>query len=84
VNGNPVHEQRLASCGRATLLTQVAIMDDDGRLLDAGDRGEIVIRGNLVMKGYVNNPAATEEASRFGWHHTGDIGLMDSDGLCTS
>jgi acyl-CoA synthetase (AMP-forming)/AMP-acid ligase II len=80
VSGNPVHEQRLASCGRATLLTQVAIMDDDGRLLDAGDRGEIVIRGNLVMKGYVNNPAATEEASRFGWHHTGDIGLMDSDG----
>ncbi|MBU3738021.1 MAG: AMP-binding protein [Rhodoferax sp.] len=80
VDGDPAAERRLASCGRATPFTPVAIMDDDGRLLPAESRGEIVVRGNLVMKGYLHNPAATEEASRFGWHHTGDIGLMDEDG----
>ena len=71
---------RLASCGRSTLLTEVAIMNDDGRLLPAGERGEIVVRGPLVMTGYYGNPEATAEASRHGWHHTGDIGYRDVDG----
>ena len=81
VVGDPEREHRLASCGRPTLLTPVAIMDDDGNLLAAGERGEIVVRGDLVMKGYYKNPEATEEASLFGWHHTGDIGRIDKDGL---
>ena len=68
------------SCGRPTVFTQVEIMDDDGRLLAPNERGEIVVRGTLVMKGYYRNPKATEEASRFGWHHTGDIGFKDDDG----
>ena len=80
VIGDPVKERRLASCGRATLLTPVEIMDDDGKLLAAGEKGEIVVRGNLVMPGYYNNPEATREASTFGWHHTGDIGIKDADG----
>ncbi|MCC7183831.1 MAG: AMP-binding protein [Rhodocyclaceae bacterium] len=73
-------DARLASCGRATPFTQVGIMDDDGHLLPCGERGEIVVRGNLVMKGYYKNPDATAEASRHGWHHTGDIGQMDEAG----
>jgi acyl-CoA synthetase (AMP-forming)/AMP-acid ligase II len=38
------------------------------------------VRSNLIMKGYYKNPQATEEASKFGWHHTGDIGVIDADG----
>ncbi len=81
VIGDPKLERRLMSCGRPTIFTQVEIMDDDGKILGPEEKGEIVTRGNLVMKGYFNQPQATEEASRFGWHHTGDIGLKDADGF---
>jgi acyl-CoA synthetase (AMP-forming)/AMP-acid ligase II len=70
---------RFASAGRPTPLTRVAIVDGDGRLLPRGERGEIVVRGPLVMAGYYKNPAATAEASRGGWHHTGDIGYLNED-----
>ncbi len=72
--------ERLSSAGRPTPLTTVAIMDDAGVLLGPGQRGEIVVRGPLVMAGYYKNPLATAEASVHGWHHTGDIGYLDSDG----
>ena len=42
--------------------------------------GEVVLRGNTLMKGYLKNPAATEEAFREGWFHTGDLAVMHSDG----
>jgi acyl-CoA synthetase (AMP-forming)/AMP-acid ligase II len=54
-------------------------MDDKGTLRPPGERGEIVVRSSLVMAGYYKNPQATAEASKFGWHHTGDIGYLDSD-----
>jgi acyl-CoA synthetase (AMP-forming)/AMP-acid ligase II len=71
--------ERLSSAGRPTPLTTLAIMDDDGRLLGRGERGEIVVRGPLVMAGYYKNPQASAEAARHGWHHTGDIGYLDQD-----
>ncbi|WP_410676252.1 AMP-binding protein [Amycolatopsis sp. cmx-4-68] len=70
---------RFASAGKPTPLTQVAIVDSDDRFLPAGERGEIVVRGPLVMAGYYQDPAATAAVSRGGWHHTGDIGYLDSD-----
>ncbi|WP_163701896.1 acyl-CoA synthetase [Mycolicibacterium sarraceniae] len=74
-----VATERLSSAGRPTPLTTVAIMSDEGTLLPTGQRGEIVVRGPLVMDGYHLNPEATAEVSTFGWHHTGDIGYLDAD-----
>ena len=76
-----VARERLASAGRPTPLVTVAIMDSEGSLLAPGERGEIVVRGSLVMRGYYRNPEATAEASANGWHHTGDIGFLDPDGF---
>jgi long-chain acyl-CoA synthetase len=55
-------------------------VDDQDCPLPAGERGEIVIRGHNVMKGYYKRPAETAEALRGGWFHTGDIGVIDADG----
>ena len=76
-----VATRRLASAGRPAPLVQVAIMDaETGTLLGTGERGEIVVRSSLVMAGYYKDPEATAAASRFGWHHTGDIGYLDDEG----
>jgi len=72
---------RLASAGRPGPLVQVATMSADGELLKTGETGEIVIRSSLVMMGYYKDPRATDEAGRHGWHHTGDIGRLDTDGF---
>jgi acyl-CoA synthetase (AMP-forming)/AMP-acid ligase II len=72
---------RWASCGRATLASRVEIMADDGTILGRGERGEIVVRGSLVMPGYLHDPAATEAATTNGWHRTGDIGFQDDAGF---
>jgi fatty-acyl-CoA synthase len=74
-----VARARLTSAGRPTPLVTVAVMDEEGNLQPPGTRGEIVVRSPLVMAGYYRNQAATEEASRYGWHHTGDIGYLDED-----
>jgi acyl-CoA synthetase (AMP-forming)/AMP-acid ligase II len=79
---DPARRQRLSSCGRPTLVARVEIMDDDGTLLGPGERGEIVVRGELVFSGYWENPDATAESTRpGGWHGTGDVGLRDEDGF---
>ncbi|MEU4194787.1 AMP-binding protein [Kribbella sp. NPDC026611] len=71
--------KRLGSAGQPSPLVTVAIMSPDGVLLRRGERGEIVVRGSLVMRGYYQNPEATAAASAYGWHHTGDIGYLDDD-----
>ncbi len=75
-----VARERLSSAGRPAPLVTVGIMASDGALLPQGERGEIVVRSSLVMAGYYRNPEATAEASKHGWHHTGDIGYLDDDG----
>ena len=60
---------------------EVAVMAPDGRLLGAGEEGEVVTRGPNVTPGYENNPAANELGFAFGWFHTGDQGFMDEDGF---
>ena len=72
---------RLKSCGRPTIGTRLAIMNDDGTRQPPGQPGEIVARGNLVSVGYLDNPEATAAMRQFGWHHTGDIGIIDEEGF---
>jgi fatty-acyl-CoA synthase len=74
-----IARDRLTSAGRPSPLVDVAIMAQDGTLVGTGERGEIVVRGSLVMPGYHRNPEATAEVSAHGWHHTGDIGYLDED-----
>jgi acyl-CoA synthetase (AMP-forming)/AMP-acid ligase II len=76
-----VATKRLASAGRPAPLVTVGIMEPGtGRLVPTGERGEIVVRGSLVMAGYYRDPEATAAASEHGWHHTGDVGYLDEDG----
>ncbi|MCA1775726.1 MAG: AMP-binding protein, partial [Loktanella sp.] len=69
-----------ASVGRETCLTQVEIMDSEGRILPASETGEIVIRGDLLMTGYWSQKDVTAKTLVDGWLHTGDLGLKDEDG----
>jgi len=71
---------RPGTVGQAIFGVEVKCFDDNDSEVPRGDRGEIVIRGTNVMKGYYKRPEATAEAFRNGWFHTGDIGIMDEDG----
>lgn len=79
-DGNII-ESRLASIGRPAAFNIVAILDDNGNEVPRGERGEICIKGDLVTLGYYQNPEATAEVREFGWHHTGDIGVQDTEGF---
>ena len=66
--------------GQPIFGVDVRCFDDDDNEVPPGTRGEVVIRGANVMKGYYKRPDATAEAFRGGWFHSGDIGVMDEDG----
>ncbi len=72
--------ERPGSAGAISPLVQVKIADDLDRFLPAGDTGEILVRGPLVFQGYWNAPDLNEHTFRQGWHHTGDLGMIDPDG----
>lgn len=73
-------DSTLASAGRAGLLIDVAIMDAQGRVLPPGEDGEIVVRGDLIMTGYLDMPEQTAQTIVNGWLHTGDVGALDERG----
>ena len=56
------------------------VFDEEDREVAAGELGEIVMRGENILKGYYKNPEATAAAFRNGWFHTNDIGYRDPDG----
>jgi acyl-CoA synthetase (AMP-forming)/AMP-acid ligase II len=78
-----IDEDVVRAAGRATDVARIAIMDEEGNLLPAGERGEIVVRSSMVMQGYYKKPEESAAVSTFGWHHTGDVGVMDARGYVT-
>ncbi|MGE2833699.1 acyl-CoA synthetase [Mycobacterium sp. SMC-4] len=73
----------LGSVGYARSGVDVAVLGADGRPAAVGEIGEIVCRGDVVMSGYWQNPAATAATLQDGWLHTGDMGSFDVDGFLT-
>jgi long-chain acyl-CoA synthetase len=71
---------RLMSCGRTCPGIDLRVVDESGRELEAGQRGELVVRGTNVMRGYWNNQEETGHAFQNGMFHTGDAGYRDADG----
>lgn len=71
---------RPGSVGQPIFGVDVRCFDENDNEVARGERGEVVIRGTNVMKGYYKRPEATVEAFRNGWFHTGDIGVMDDEG----
>jgi long-chain acyl-CoA synthetase len=80
---HPHWHVRLASAGRPFACAEVMVADADDRPLPAGETGEILCRGDMVMPGYWNNDEATAATLRGGWLHTGDVGAFDRNGFLT-
>jgi len=82
ISVNTPDDFRLGTAGKPLPNVEVKIVDDDGNELPPGERGEILIRGPNVMKGYLNRPDLTRQAlTPDGWYRTGDMGIIDSDGF---
>jgi fatty-acyl-CoA synthase len=73
----------LGSVGRARSGVEVVVVRDDGMPAAPGEIGEILVRGDVVMSGYWNNPTATADTLVDGWLHTGDLGSFDDRGHLT-
>ncbi len=81
ISSNVLKRHKLGTSGNIVKPLDLKIVDEDGNTLPAGQKGEIIIRGENVMKGYWKNEKATRETIREGWLHTGDMGYVDEDGF---
>jgi long-chain acyl-CoA synthetase len=80
-SGNPLDgTKKVGSAGLPMKGCKMKIVDFNGHDLSAGEEGEILISGPMLMKGYWNQPEATAEVLKDGWLHTGDVGYQDEDG----
>ncbi|WP_298649914.1 AMP-binding protein [uncultured Proteiniphilum sp.] len=80
ISANSQHEHKLGSSGKPMPRMDIRIVDDNLQAVPTGEKGEIIIRGGNVMKGYWKNPQATAETIVDGWLRTGDMGYIDADG----
>jgi long-chain acyl-CoA synthetase len=74
-------QRKIGSIGLPIWGTEARVVDGEDEEVPRGERGELVVRGHNIMKGYYKNPEATEEAMKNGWFHTGDMATMDEDGF---
>ena len=81
IDGKIAPDSRLRSVGRASAISEVAIVDEFAIPLSIGERGEVAVKGGCVSEGYYNDPEETAKIRKNGWHLTGDIGYMDQDGF---
>ncbi len=79
ISTNTPFAHKMGTSGKVLGGITCKIADENGRELPKGEKGEIVIKGDNVMKGYYKNPKATEETIKNGWLHTGDLGYFDKD-----
>ncbi len=81
-NSGSLYVAKPASCGRVVPVLDSKLVDEMGdEVTDPGGRGELCVRGSIVIKGYLNRPEATADGIRDGWFHTGDIAEIDEDGF---
>jgi long-chain acyl-CoA synthetase len=80
---NPPGREKLGSIGVPLPSTEMRCVDESGREVAPGERGEIIARGPQVMPGYWRQPEETQNVLRDGWLYTGDIGTMDNEGYFT-
>jgi len=73
--------RRLRSAGQPAFGNEVKVVLADGSAAPADTLGEIVVRSDMLMNGYFNNPEATAAVLKDGWMHTGDAGTIDEDGF---
>ncbi|WP_340114288.1 AMP-dependent synthetase/ligase [Maribellus mangrovi] len=81
ISGNALHAIKFGSSGLPVKYMELKIVDDEGKELPIGQKGEIIIKGENVMLGYWKNPNATAETIKNGWLYTGDMGYLDEDGF---
>ena len=77
---HPDKENKAGSIGTPIKGVEMKVVDDDGKEVDQGEVGEIVIKGHNIMKGYWNREDATKEAIKDGWFYSGDMAKVDEDG----
>ena len=77
------HKDKLGASGKARFLVEARVVDQLGNDVAPGEVGEIILRGEIVMKGYYKNPEATAAAIRDGWLYTGDMCTIDKDRFIT-
>ncbi len=76
-------DKRCETVGRVHPHLEVKLVDDDGRTVPVGQKGELCTRGYAVMKGYWDDEKRTSESIVDGWMHSGDLAVFDNDGFCS-
>jgi len=79
----PHRKRKIGTVGLAVPGIEIRAVDDQSREVPSGQIGELVVRGENVFMGYLNQSEATAEAMRGGWFHTGDLGFIDEEGYIT-